>query len=122
MHLRCKICRSPVQARFRQGEYHFHHCGRSQSVTARNLGRDDGQKDRTVLGAALGAVGAAAAALNPLGGVVIGARIGSAFNQSDRLQCRRCQHWAYPTGKRGRQGDRMYHCSNQRCRSFVFAR
>lgn len=53
---------------------------------------------------------------------MIGALVGSAFNQSDRLKCHRCTHWAYPTGKRGRRGDKMYHCSNACCRSFVFAR
>lgn len=69
MPLRCTICRRPVQGRFRQGEYHFQHCWRSQSVPARNLGREGGTKDRKALGAAIGAVGAAAAALNSVGGL-----------------------------------------------------
>jgi len=122
MHPRCKHYRRTVPARFRQGEHHFSHCGRSQSTPVSNLEQDRSGKDGTVLGATLGALGAATAALTPLGGLVIGALVGSAFNGSDRQACHRCSHSAYLNDNRGHRGDRMHHCSNPRCGAFVLAR
>lgn len=122
MTLRCKSCNRPVQAKFRDGQYHFRHCGRHQSIPARDRGNSKDHQNGTMVGAALGVLGAAASALNPLGGLFVGALVGSAFNGDNSRACHRCGQPAYPTGKRGRQGDPMYHCSNPKCRAFVFVR
>lgn len=122
MAIRCKVCHRPVQTRFHHGSFHFNHCGRAQSVPARDRGQAKQDQSGTWIGAALGTLGAAAAAVNPLGGLVIGALMGSALNSDNHRRCHRCGSAAYPTGKRGSQGDPMYHCSNSKCRAYVFVR
>jgi hypothetical protein len=122
MKTTCNRCHCPVTGQFREGHYHFSHCGKTWSVAAKNYGNAKTGRDGVVAGAALGAVGAIASALNPLGGLLVGALVGSAFNSDNRRTCHKCGGAAYPTGRRGRQGDLMYQCNAKNCRAFTFVR
>ena len=122
MKLTCKYCHRTVHGQFRDGAYHFAHCGHKWSAPAKKVGQIESHHKGTTAGAVLGAAGAVMAAINPLGGLLVGALVGSAFNGDNRKTCHKCGSPAYPTGRRGRQGDPMYQCSSAGCRAFTFLR
>lgn len=124
MTIRCKYCKHSVTARFHHGSYHFQHCGRKQSVAARDLGHRKTNSNGTAVGAAVGLLSALGTAINPLGALFVGGLVGSAFNGDNSVRCHKsgCGHPAYPTGRKGGQGDPMYQCSNRSCRAYTFRR
>lgn len=121
MNSKCR-CGHLAKGQFRGGWYHFNHCGRSWRVEARQHGSAQHDHTGTALGAVVGTVGALASAVNPLGGLFVGALMGCALNGSNGRPCPHCSRHAtaYPTGRLGKQGDRQYQCSDNLCKRFSF--
>jgi len=120
MKSKCR-CGYVVSGTFKSGWYYFNHCGRSWKKEAAVHGKNKESNDGTKVGAAVGALGAIASAMNPLGGLFVGALVGSAFNSSDKRKCPHCRDGtAFPTGRSGKSGDKQYQCSNRDCKRFSY--
>ncbi|MEO7044971.1 MAG: hypothetical protein ABI091_06655 [Ferruginibacter sp.] len=117
---KCK-CGHSVKGTFNNGWYHFKHCGHPWRKEAYNKGKYKDSTSGTKVGAVAGVLGAAAHYINPIGGLLVGALFGSAFNSSDKIKCPKCNTgYAYPTGRNGRLGNKQYQCSERNCKKYSY--